>query len=488
MEIIVDKIPGLTPYQKALNAYNPSAYPAHKRITAEEWNALMLSGFAQGNRQEHYLEQIINGNLTEIIETINSAIDKLNNHELRIVVLETGSVEANARITAAENRLNLLENNKVNKLTTSSAHTRVYARKANGEEVGIVATSIATAEALVIRDGEGSSKITTLPDDALGASEFDIANRSYVQQKLAEMPGDLVYKGAWDASTNTPALSPAVPEESGDYYKVSVSGVWNGTKWDIGDWIISNGVEWQKIDNSDTPFSTEPEGDRLVMRTPDGRAKVKDAVDPDDAVTKKQLEDIEAQDILTLADAVVLTDENGLPIEDEEGRYIVPEDVDKHAREQLGPLNSKTVKLHEATTLTDQNGEPLEDQEGKYLIPEDVDIYARLLVTMDKIGDNSVSVDLSNPYDNMFGTIDNPIEISTESTITFKNFMPIPNYQKSFILYIKRTADVAVHWGDITAWVRNEIPLLPVDKVQKILVETVDGINYYGTGGPMIDV
>ena len=30
MEIIVDKIPGLTPYQKALNAYNPSAYPAHK--------------------------------------------------------------------------------------------------------------------------------------------------------------------------------------------------------------------------------------------------------------------------------------------------------------------------------------------------------------------------------------------------------------------------------------------------------------------------
>ena len=93
--------------------------------------------------------------------------------------------------------------------------------KQTGKKLALL-PQVATAEALVIRDGEGSSKITTLPDDALGASEFDIANRSYVQQKLAEMPGDLVYKGAWDASTNTPALSPAVPEESGDYYKVSV--------------------------------------------------------------------------------------------------------------------------------------------------------------------------------------------------------------------------------------------------------------------------
>ena len=328
-------------------------------------------------------------------------------------------------------------NKKVDKKTTAGLHAYTHNGGNAPYEVPI---SIAPVEdTLVQRDNDGGAQIET----PVEGSPLDIANRGYVQNKIAEIPKSLQYIGPWDASLNTPELDEGAPEKTGNYYIVNVDGLQFGIDWHIGDWIISNGVIWTKLDNTDTPFSTEPEGGRLVMRTPDGRAKVKDAIEPDDAVTKKQLEDIEAQDIVTLADATVLTDQDGLPIEDQNGRYIVPEDVD---------------------------------------------MYARFLATMDKIGDNSVNVDLSNPYDNMFGTIDNPIEISTESTITFENFVPIPNCQKSFVLYIKRSADVAVHWGDITAWVRNEIPLLPVDKVQKILVETVDGINYYGTGGPTIDV
>lgn len=36
-------------------------------------------------------------------------------------------------------------------------------------------------------------------------------------------------------------------------------------------------------------------------------------------------------------------------------------------------------KLYEAVLLVDQNGEPLQDQDGRYIVPEDVDIYAREL-------------------------------------------------------------------------------------------------------------
>lgn len=79
--VIPEKIPALTAYQQALNAYNPNVYSAHKKITAEEWNALMLSLFAQGNRQEHYIQQIINGHLTELVETINDIIDSITTLE-----------------------------------------------------------------------------------------------------------------------------------------------------------------------------------------------------------------------------------------------------------------------------------------------------------------------------------------------------------------------------------------------------------------------
>ena len=43
----------------------------------------------------------------------------------------------------------------------------------------------------------------------------------------------------------------------------------------------------------------------------------------------------------------------------------------------LIPGRPTDPKLYEATVLTDQNGLPLEDQDGRYIVPEDVDIYAR---------------------------------------------------------------------------------------------------------------
>lgn len=103
--------------------------------------------------------------------------------------------------------------------------------------------------------------------------------------------------------------------------------------------------------------------------------------------------------------------------------------------------------------------------------------------TLDKIGINATVIDLSDNEIGTYGTIDSPIEITENAAIVFQGFTPIVGYQKSFILSVKRTADVAVTWQDITAWAYDEIPLLPVGTVQKILVETVDGVNYYGTGG-----
>lgn len=76
---------------------------------------------------------------------------------------------------------------------------------------------------------------------------------------LSEIPdsiiGQVEYMGTWNALTNTPILNPLVPEEKGHYYVVSVAGTFGGVDYQVGDWIISNGVYWDKIDNTDAVTS-----------------------------------------------------------------------------------------------------------------------------------------------------------------------------------------------------------------------------------------
>lgn len=73
---------------------------------------------------------------------------------------------------------------------------------------------------------------------------------------LANLPdsilGQVTYMGTWNASTNTPTLiSPPASSTKGDYYITSVAGTQFGISFLVGDWIISNGVTWDKVDNTD---------------------------------------------------------------------------------------------------------------------------------------------------------------------------------------------------------------------------------------------
>jgi hypothetical protein len=66
--------------------------------------------------------------------------------------------------------------------------------------------------------------------------------------------GALKYQGTWNASTNSPAIPAAGAGNLGHFYVVSVAGVTNIdgiADWEIGDWIVSNGTAWGKVDNSD---------------------------------------------------------------------------------------------------------------------------------------------------------------------------------------------------------------------------------------------
>ena len=95
-------------------------------------------------------------------------------------------------------------------------------------------TSIGAANGVASLDSGGKVPLSQIPDSIIGQVE---------------------YMGTWNAFTNTPTLNPLVPEEKGHYYVVSVAGVFGGVDYQIGDWIISNGIEWQKVDNTDAVTS-----------------------------------------------------------------------------------------------------------------------------------------------------------------------------------------------------------------------------------------
>ena len=63
----------------------------------------------------------------------------------------------------------------------------------------------------------------------------------------------VVYTGTWNALTNSPTLTSSVGSK-GHYYVVSSAGttlIDGITDWQVGDWIIFNGVVWEKSDHTD---------------------------------------------------------------------------------------------------------------------------------------------------------------------------------------------------------------------------------------------
>jgi hypothetical protein len=68
--------------------------------------------------------------------------------------------------------------------------------------------------------------------------------------------GQVNYKGTWNAATNTPGLAnPPDALSKGDYYVVSADGTQFSISFAVGDWIISNGTAWEKVDLTDAVSS-----------------------------------------------------------------------------------------------------------------------------------------------------------------------------------------------------------------------------------------
>ncbi len=80
------------------------------------------------------------------------------------------------------------------------------------------------------------------------------ATKTYVDAKVATAIGGMAYQGAWNASTNSPALASGAGTK-GYYYTVSVAGATaldGHATWNVGDKAAFNGTAWEKFDGTDS--------------------------------------------------------------------------------------------------------------------------------------------------------------------------------------------------------------------------------------------
>jgi hypothetical protein len=94
-----------------------------------------------------------------------------------------------------------------------------------------------------------------IPASEKGANSGVATLDSNGKVPVAQLPSSVMeYKGAWNASTNSPSLADGTGD-LGDLYRVSVAGSQNlgsgSITFFVGDWVIYNGSVWQRSPAAD---------------------------------------------------------------------------------------------------------------------------------------------------------------------------------------------------------------------------------------------
>lgn len=236
-------------------------------------------------------------------------------------------------------------------------------------------------------------------------------NSKYLPDALL---GALQFQSTWSPATNSPLLDEPAPK--GFFWICSDSGSRFDLEFTTGDWLLSLGDSWTKVDNTDAVASV-----------------------------------------------------NGMT-----GTVVV----------QIGDIPGLNAEFEQVTyndRVLAEDGETLLLEDGEQALLFDI---LQVLAGLDRLGTVQSELDLTNIADAVFGTIPAPIEINAATAITFNKYYGMPNYQRSFLMYVRRNSDVEVEWPQVI-WSRGEKPLLPVGFVQRIMMVTFDGVTYYGTGGTL---
>jgi hypothetical protein len=191
-------------------------------------------------------------------------VTKGGNNEALYVNKTSGSGNAMAvvggRTSLVDLSLSSVSNATGNFLTISGGvvHQRTPSetRSDVGAQAQLNGTGFVKASGTTITYDNSIYQLTSEKGQPNGYASLDSNGKVPLAQINDALIGNVNFQGLWNAATNTPTLAnPPASGTKGYYYIVSTAGTFAGISFEVGDWIISSGSAWQKIDNTDAVSS-----------------------------------------------------------------------------------------------------------------------------------------------------------------------------------------------------------------------------------------
>ena len=183
-------------------------------------------------------------------------------------VTGSGSITINIPTASATNRgaLSATDWTTFNNKQPAGSYITALTGEATATGPGSVAITLSNAAVIgKILNG------LTITGSAITSSDSILAAMGKLQNQINGLTGSLIYKGSWNAATNTPTINSGVGV-AGNFYIVTTPGsttIDGVSSWAVGDWIIFSGAVWQKVPNTNSVVSVNSYTGAVVLVTDD---------------------------------------------------------------------------------------------------------------------------------------------------------------------------------------------------------------------------
>jgi hypothetical protein len=195
-----------------------------------------------------------NGHLCQVITTFTTGLSALNGLTSQVQFFAVGTSGTNFNIASATDThtFNLPTASATNRGALASADWSTFNNKQNQ----LNGTGFVKASGTTITYDNSTYQVTSEKAQPNGYASLDSNGKVPLVQINDALIGNVNFQGLWNAATNTPTLAnPPASGTKGYYYIVSTAGTFAGISFEVGDWIISNGTAWGKVDNTDAVSS-----------------------------------------------------------------------------------------------------------------------------------------------------------------------------------------------------------------------------------------